>query len=120
MIEQAPALILLFPFFASIIVALAGIRIQGVCFPLTVISMAASVLRSGMGASSAIGTGVVVRIGTGASGSAGVCQLSTAMTATAAATPVIVLAHQNSGGRTTRSRAVSVSGVTARSDASIR
>ena len=44
MIEQAPALILLFPFFASIIVALAGIRVQSVCFPLTVISMAASVL----------------------------------------------------------------------------
>ena len=44
MIEQAPALILLFPFFASIIVALAGIRVQSVCFPLTVIGMAASVL----------------------------------------------------------------------------
>ncbi|MAM92465.1 MAG: CoA-disulfide reductase, partial [Opitutaceae bacterium] len=46
MIEQAPALILLFPFFASIIVALAGIRVQSVCFPLTVISLVASVLSS--------------------------------------------------------------------------
>jgi multicomponent Na+:H+ antiporter subunit D len=44
MIEQAPALILLFPFFASIIVALAGIRVQSVSFPLTVISLVASVL----------------------------------------------------------------------------
>lgn len=42
MIEQSPALILLIPFLASIIVALAGIRFQKVCFPLTILGLVGS------------------------------------------------------------------------------
>ncbi len=46
MIEQAPALILLVPFFVSIFVALLGNRFQGICFPLSVLSLIGSVAAS--------------------------------------------------------------------------
>ena len=46
MIEQSPALILLPPFLIAIIVALVGFRYQKVCFPLTILSLAASVAAS--------------------------------------------------------------------------
>ena len=46
MIEQSPAFILLPPFLVAIIVALVGFRYQKVCFPLTILSLAASVAAS--------------------------------------------------------------------------
>jgi len=44
MIEQSPALILIPPFLVAILVALVGFRYQKVCFPLTVLSLAGSVV----------------------------------------------------------------------------
>ncbi len=46
MIDQAPALILLIPFLASIIVALVGFRFRAVCYPLVLLGMAGSVWAS--------------------------------------------------------------------------
>lgn len=46
MTEQAPVLILLFPFLTAIVVALAGIRVTAICWPLVLISLAGSVCAS--------------------------------------------------------------------------
>lgn len=46
MIDQSPALILLFPFFIAIIVALVGFNYQKVCFPLVILSLVGSVAAS--------------------------------------------------------------------------
>ena len=46
MTEQAPALTLLFPFLTAILVALVGIRISAICWPLTLLSLAGSVCAS--------------------------------------------------------------------------
>ena len=46
MTEQAPVLILLFPFLTAIVVALVGIRIKTVCWPLVLLSLAGSVWAS--------------------------------------------------------------------------
>ncbi|MCZ6674524.1 MAG: monovalent cation/H+ antiporter subunit D family protein [Verrucomicrobia bacterium] len=46
MTEQAPVLILLFPFLSAIVVALAGIRMKGLCWPLVLLSLAGSVCAS--------------------------------------------------------------------------
>jgi len=66
------------------------------------------------------GTVATMFVGVADTDSSGACQLTMAITATAAATPVIVLAHQNNGGFEATGRCVSVAGVTARRDASIR
>ncbi|MDA0348184.1 MAG: monovalent cation/H+ antiporter subunit D family protein [Verrucomicrobia bacterium] len=46
MTEQAPVLILLFPFLTAIVVALVGIRIKALCWPLVLLSLASSVWAS--------------------------------------------------------------------------
>ena len=46
MTEQAPVLILLFPFLTAIVVALVGIHIKTVCWPLVLLSLAGSVWAS--------------------------------------------------------------------------
>src|SRR5210317_1222097 len=67
------------------------------------------------------GTTATMLSGTSAVGCCGTCQLMIAITATAAATPVIVLAHQNIGGLAgVTGRWSAISGVTASSEASIR
>jgi multicomponent Na+:H+ antiporter subunit D len=46
MTEQAPVLILLFPFLTAIVVALVGIRIKALCWPLALVSLTGSVWAS--------------------------------------------------------------------------